>query len=52
MQQLKLVPNTQFTHKERILLIVTWPITLIFFIYSFIKTFFLNKNESNRGNNA
>ena len=32
-----------FTHWERVLLIILWPIGLIFFIYSFIKTFFFGK---------
>jgi hypothetical protein len=39
----KISPEYSFTHWERILLIVTWPVTLIFFIYSFIKTFFFGK---------
>jgi hypothetical protein len=40
---IKISPEYSFTHWERVLLIVIWPITLIFFIYSFIKTFFFDK---------
>ena len=40
----KITPQYSFTHWERILLIVLWPIGLLMFIYSFIKTFF-NNNE-------
>jgi len=37
---IKISPQYSFTHWERIFLVILWPITLIFFIYSFIKTFF------------
>jgi hypothetical protein len=40
---IKINPQYSFTHWERVLLIVIWPIILIFFIYSFIKTFFSDK---------
>jgi len=40
----KIAPQYSFTHGERVVLIVIWPVGLIGFIYSFIKSFF-NKNE-------
>jgi len=39
-----IAPQYSFTHGERVVLILVWPIGLIGFIYSFIKTFF-NNNE-------
>jgi hypothetical protein len=40
---IKISSEYEFNHRERIALIFIWPITLIFFIYSFIKTFFFGK---------
>jgi hypothetical protein len=40
---IKISSEYVFNHKERIALIFIWPIGLIFFIYSFIKTFFFGK---------
>jgi hypothetical protein len=37
-----IAPEYSFTHGERVVLILVWPIGLIGFIYSFIKTFFGN----------
>ena len=36
-------PEYSFTHGERVALILVWPIGIIMFIYSFIKTFFFDK---------
>jgi hypothetical protein len=35
----KIAPEYSFTHGERVALILVWPIGIIMFIYSFIKTF-------------
>jgi hypothetical protein len=40
----KISSEYMFTHKERIALIFVWPIGLLGFIFSFLKSF-LNKNE-------
>ena len=37
---IKISPQYSFTHWERILLVILWPVGLTMFIYSFIKTFF------------
>jgi hypothetical protein len=39
----KIAPEYSFTHGERVVLILVWPLGLVGFIYSFIKTFFGNK---------
>jgi len=39
----KIAPEYSFTHGERVALILVWPLGLVGFIYSFIKTFFFNK---------
>jgi len=31
--------ENKFTHKERILVILIWPIALVVFVWTFIKTF-------------
>ena len=36
----KFSPENVFTHKERFMLILMWPIGTIGFIFSFIKSFF------------
>jgi hypothetical protein len=36
----KISSEYEFNHRERIALIFIWPIGLLGFIYSFIKTFF------------
>ncbi len=38
----KIAPEYSFTHGERVVLILAWPLGLVGFIYSFIKTFFGN----------
>jgi hypothetical protein len=38
----KIAPEYSFTHGERVVLILVWPLGLVGFIYSFIKTFFGN----------
>jgi hypothetical protein len=38
----KIAPEYSFTHGERVALILAWPLGLVGFIYSFIKTFFGN----------
>jgi hypothetical protein len=35
----KIAPEYSFTHGERVALILVWPVGIIMFIYSFIKTF-------------
>jgi hypothetical protein len=40
----KIAPEYSFTHGERVALILVWPLGLVGFIYSFIKTFF-GRNE-------
>ena len=40
----KISSEYMFTHKERIALIFVWPIGLLGFIFSFLKSF-LNKTE-------
>jgi hypothetical protein len=39
---IKVAPQYTFTHWERVILIVIWPIGVLGFIYSFVKTFFGN----------
>lgn len=39
---LLVAPQYSFTHRERVILIVIWPIGVLGFIYSFVKTFFGN----------
>jgi hypothetical protein len=39
----KISSQNEFTHKERITIIFVWPIGVVGFILSFIKSFFLNK---------
>jgi hypothetical protein len=41
---IKIAPQHTFIHKERIILILIWPVGVIGFIISFVKVFF-NKNE-------
>ena len=36
---LKIAPQHKFIHWERVLLILVWPVGILMFIYSFIKTF-------------
>lgn len=40
---IKISSEYVFNHRERIALIFIWPIGLLGFIYSFIKTFFFGK---------
>ena len=39
----KLETELRFNNRERFIVMLVWPIGLIFFIYSFIKTFFFGK---------
>ena len=39
----KIAPQYTFTHKERVILILIWPIGVLGFIYAFIKSFFEQK---------
>ena len=39
----KIAPEYSFTHGERVVLILAWPVGIIMFIYSFIKKFFFDK---------
>jgi hypothetical protein len=36
---IKISPQSTFTHWERILLVVFWPLGVLMFVYSFIKSF-------------
>ena len=37
---IKIAPQHTFIHKERIILILIWPVSVIWFIISFVKVFF------------
>lgn len=39
----KVNPEEMFTHKERVMLIIGWPIGVLGFIYSFIISMFRHK---------